>query len=308
MNPLKLGTIAIRRDVVSHPLLGDAHVIEHEGRAITAMSALDWERPARIPVVAEPGKLPPGAGGLLLNHIAELARRAGVPALRYAGPYPTPALYRALLRSFRAAQPEEVFTRNVLDRALTLARDEVPVDFAPAPYIRVEHAHGHSEVRDGVERTVIDGTAYEVDGSPARIAGSAAEVWFGDRMYARIAGLDPRGAIVEGPHAPPPLDHPIVGKTFPLELRDVLGEVVSARVLHVLAEDAHRMLREHPLVWADLGTRAARATRDGFEVHGALWTHVGAHGLARLADALAEALVPVVTSAILARLLQARSS
>ena len=50
-----------------------------------------------------------------------------------AGPYPTPALYRALLRSFRASAGEDVFTRDVVARALRLARDPIDIEFAPAP-------------------------------------------------------------------------------------------------------------------------------------------------------------------------------
>src|SRR4029077_6637607 len=101
----------------------------------TAMSAIDWDRPTRIPTIAEPGRLPPGTGSALLN---ELARRATQP-LRYAGPYPTPALYRALQRSLRASAGEAEFTADVVGRALRLADDEIPVDFAPAPHERVDH-------------------------------------------------------------------------------------------------------------------------------------------------------------------------
>ncbi|MGE5186761.1 MAG: hypothetical protein ACM31C_32125, partial [Acidobacteriota bacterium] len=199
MDPLKLGTIAISRDLVQHPLLGRAHVIEHAGRPVTAMSELDWERPTAIPVVAEPAKLPPGAGGLLLNEIARRAERAGVRALRYAGPYPTPALYRALLRSFRASADEDTFTRDVLTRAMTLARDEIAVDFAPAPHERVELACGHAELRAGLEAAVIAGTRFEQGGSIARLAAGACEIWFGVAVYSRIATLSPRGELVDGP-------------------------------------------------------------------------------------------------------------
>src|SRR5579862_1584172 len=101
MRRLEIGGIVVDTSVVPHPLLGAAHIIEHAGQSITAMSVLDWQRPTQIPTIAEPSKLPPGAGGALLNYIAWLAESAGVHALRYAGPYPTPALYRALLRSFR---------------------------------------------------------------------------------------------------------------------------------------------------------------------------------------------------------------
>ena len=97
---LALGDLVISCDVVLHPLLGDAFVIcDRAGEPLTAMSALDLDHPHEIPVIAEPAKLPAGTGALLLNRIAE---RAPGP-LRYAGPYPTPALYRALVRSFRAS-------------------------------------------------------------------------------------------------------------------------------------------------------------------------------------------------------------
>jgi hypothetical protein len=378
VGPLKLGTIAIRRDVVSHPLLGDAHVIEHEGRAITAMSALDWERPTRIPVVAAPAQLPPGAGGLLLNHIAELAQRSGVPRLRYAGPYPTPALYRALARSFRASAGEATFTHDVLGRALRLARDEVPVDFVPAPHLRVALPRGHAEVRPGavdggdlrpagstsewrcgsvdggdlrpagrtsewrcgsvdggdlrpagstsewrrgsvdggdlrpagstsewrcgvIERVVLDGTSYGDARGPGMLVaterGVAAELHFAGVTYARIAELDARGVLLDGPRSIPPVQDPIVGKTFPRELRVAIGELLD--VPEVLVADAQRTLGERDLAWADLGGRLAQRTSDGFAVHAALWQLGAPAGRARLVLALAEALAPVVVAAVL---------
>jgi hypothetical protein len=305
--PLKLGTIAISREVVPHPLLGDAHVIEHAGRAITAMSALDWERPTRIPVVAEPSRLPPGAGGLLLNHIAELARSAGVTALRYAGPYPTPALYRALARSYRASADEAVFTRDVVERALRVARDEVPVDFAPAPHVRVELACGHTELRDArALRAVIDRVAYEPDGSPARLValadGWAAELWFGDSPWTRVAELDARGALAAGPHPLPAVNDRVIGQQFPRELRALIGELVADAVPAPLADDARRAICERVLAWADLGARAASRSAAGFAVHAVMWQRIAPLGLDRLALALAEALAPVVVSAILAEL------
>jgi len=300
VNPLKLGTISISRDVVAHPLLGDAHVIEHAGRAITAMSALDWERPQRIPVVAEPGQLPPGAGGMLLN---EIARRAREP-LRYAGPYNTPALYRALLRSFRASAGEGEFTADVLGRALRLARDEIAVDFAPAPHERVELACGHVEIRDGIEAAVIAGTRFEREGV-ARLVDNVCEVWFGDACYARIATLSPRGELVDGPHAPPVLASQVLGAVFPAELRAALAELVADAVPAPLAADARVAVAARTITWADLGTRAARRSDAGFEVHAALWERIAPLGLARLALALAEALAPVVTTALLAEVSRA---
>src|SRR5215216_2437605 len=103
--------------VIRDRLLGDAHEVRTGDRAATSMSAVDWARPTEIPTIAAPARLPPGAGGALLNALAVLAARAGVPALRYAGPYPTPALWRALVRSFRTAGDQAAFTADVIGRA-----------------------------------------------------------------------------------------------------------------------------------------------------------------------------------------------
>jgi hypothetical protein len=309
---LVIGDIVVSRDVVSHPLVGTAHVIEHDGRVLTAMSALDWERPSRIPTIADPGKLPPGAGSALLNTIAQLAERGGVTALRYAGPYPTPALYRSLLRSFRASADESTFTAGVLDRAIRLAHDEVPVDFSPAPHERVAIDRGFVELRDELERVVIDQVSYEPAGSPARLvqtgAGFAAELWFGDAAWARIAELDPRGHVVSGPCAPPPLVSRVIGERFPQPLRAAIAQLVADVVPEPLARDASDLVTRSELTWADLGARAARYDTSGLQAHAALWERIAPLGLGRLALALAEALAPVVVQAIVRDVVRARVS
>lgn len=282
---IEVGGISVICERVSHPLLGDAHVIEHAGAPITAMTAIDWDHPTQIPAIAAPGKLPPGAGGALLD---ELARRATRP-LRYAGPYPTPGLYRALLRSFRASADEATFTKDLLRRAATLARDEIPVDFTPAPHARVENPHGHAEVRDGVERVVVDGIAYEPTGSPARLDGLHAEVWFGDEPWARVATFSAAGALVSGPHAIPRAESKVLGTAFPPALLSALSSLVAELVPLALP------IELRAVTWADLGARAARRGDRGYEVHVALWERLAPHGMARLALALAEALAPVVT-------------
>ena len=282
---IEVDGISVICERVSHPLLGDAHVIEHAGSPITAMTAIDWDRPTQIPAIAEPGKLPPNAGGALLN---ELARRATRP-LRYAGPYPTPGLYRALLRSFRPSADEATFTKDLLQRAATLARSEIPVDFTPAPHARIENPHGHAELRDGLERVVVDGVAYEPTGSPTRLDGLHAEVWFGDEPWARVATFDTSGALVSGPHAIPRSDSKVLGTAFPPALLSALSSLVSELVPLALPVELRSV------TWADLGPRAARRSDKGYEVHVALWERLAPHGMARLALGLAEALAPVVT-------------
>ncbi len=166
-----MGGLVLHKGTVSHPLLGPAHVIEHAGRPITAMSAIDWDRPTQIPAIAEPRALPPGAGTLLINDIAERALRAGVQTLRYAGPYPTHALFASLLRSFRTTGTVETFTANVLDRAMRIAHDEVEVDFTPAPFTRTPRSYGYVDIRDdAADRVQIDRVVYDHQEQPSSLA------------------------------------------------------------------------------------------------------------------------------------------
>lgn len=71
------------------------------GEPLTVVEALNWERIDRIPVLADPGALPRGAGSALLTLIAALAADQGAPALGYQGPYPSEQLFLVLLEAFR---------------------------------------------------------------------------------------------------------------------------------------------------------------------------------------------------------------
>ena len=286
--------------VVAHPLLGDAHAIAFAGGE-TAMTALAWAHPTEIPAIAEPGRLPLGAGAAILNAIAVLAQRAGVQALRYAGPYPTAALWRTLARSFRCDAAEVAFTADAMARALRVARDPIAIDFAPAPHERIAIPDGFVELRHGIERAVLGGIAYEPGGSPARLVGQHCEVWFGDAPYARVATLASDGSLADGPHPVPACESAVIGREFPHALRAAIGELVADALPPPLADDARALLAAEPLRWADLGARAAREQADGLAVHAALWERIGPLGLGRLALALAEALAPVVATAVVRR-------
>ena len=304
-------------DVLVDPLLGPAHVITALD-ATTTMSAVDWTRPTTIPTVAAPAKLPAGAGGAIMNAIATLARDAGVPALRYAGRYPTAALYRTLLRSFRTDVTEEAFTSHF---KLGGPAVEIPIDFVPAPFERLGNPHGYVELRDDpagsgrrVERAVVDRVSYEIDGSPARLVQEPhmegpwdpvkqrlrAELWFGDAVYAHVATFGSDGALVDGPHPLPRCEHEVIGQSFPPPLVAALADLVADAVPAPLREDAHAHMTGMVLRWADLGARPATATPDGLAVHAILWERIAPLGLPRLALALAEALAPVVTARLVA--------
>ena len=262
--------LVVHKGTVSHPLLGHAHVIEHAGRPITAMSAIDWARPAQIPTIAEPRALPPGTGTLLLNEIATRARTAGVQTLRYAGPYPTHALFASLLRSFRTAGSLESFTADVLDRALNVARDEVPVDFTPAPFVRTSTSYGFVDTRDGTaDRVQIDGVVYDQQEQPnslARFDGARAVLSVGVPIAA-IATLGSNSDLADGPHPIPAFQSAANGTEFPAALRDELAEAATVFVPAPLASDVAAAIRERTTEWADLGWRAARRTDSGFCMH-----------------------------------------
>lgn len=274
--------------VVDDELLGPAHVIEC-GDVRTAMSRL---QPDRIPTIAAPGKLPPGAGGALMNAIALL----GDEPRRYAGPYPTPALFRSLQRSFRTAAREEEFSMNLLDRAARLATDVLPFDFVPAPHERIAFGRGHVELRDTLERAVIGGLVYER--GIHRLVDGHAEIWFADAPYARVASFTSDGALVDGPHAVPACTSSVIGKAFPAELAVALAELIADYAPSPIGDLVATRVANAQLGFADLGARAARETDAGFELHAALWDRLSSD-LPRLAAALVEALVPVATASVL---------
>ncbi|MEJ7599140.1 MAG: hypothetical protein WKG01_14625 [Kofleriaceae bacterium] len=279
----------VRGARIDDPLLGAAH-----GVGDTTMSALEWLRPTEIPTIAAPARLAPGAGGAILNVIAMLAQRAHIPALRYAGPYPTHALWQALRRSFRTAGSEEAFVAGAVERMARLAREPIPIEFVPAAHERLAIERGHVELRAGVERVVIDGIAYDRDGSPARLIEDRCEVWFGDAPWSRVATLELDGSLHDGPHPVRACTSDVVGKPFPPPLVAAIAELVAEAVSAPLGAGARELLLSRPLVWADLGARAA-TVGDRVAVHAALWERISPLGLGRLALALAEALVPAVS-------------
>lgn len=318
LDRLEVPGAIVRGEVIDDPLLGPAHPIDHAptidphdplspprgspARRATTLSAIEWARPTQIPAIAAPARIPAGAAAPIMNTIALLAERAGVPALRYAGPYPTHALWRSILRSFRTTASEDQLTADALDRATRVARDEIAIDFVPAPHERVVIPQGHVELRDGVERVVIDGVGYIPDGSPARLvhAGheSRAEIWFGDEPWAHVATVAADGSLVEGPHPIRAYTSDVIGRAFPPALRTALAELIADAVAPPLAAAARAIVTARPIRWAHLGARAAAHDAEGFAVHAALWDHVAPLGLARLALALAEALGPVVAAVI----------
>lgn len=294
---LRVPGARIGNAVIDHPILGlCAPITSDAGELLTVISATNWAAPTEIPAIAAPGRLPAGSGGVIMNVLALQSTQT----LRYAGPYPTSALYQSLLRSFTTTATEAEFTADALGRALRGARDAMPFEFVPAPHERVAFARGHAELRDGLERVVVDGIGYLRDGSVTRLVDGRAEVWIGDAPWAQVATFAEDGSLVAGPHPMPACTSSVIGKEFPPPLREAIADLVADVLPSPLAAAARTMVARGPLRWADLGARVARRTPSGFEVHAALWDRLAGSGLARVALALAEALAPVVANAVVA--------
>jgi hypothetical protein len=302
--------ITVGGPLEDHAVLGPVQVVrvsyERGESAVARVAATDWRRPARIPAIDAPARVPAGAGTVLLNVLALAAQAAG-RNLRYAGPYPTAALWASLNETFRpVAQGEDVdaatlearFTDGAAQRAFAGDAREVPVDFAPAPFERVQIApRAVVHLRDGVERLYLGGLAWGRGGARRIVTeGDAvrAELWIGGAPWAEVAVLDLAGKLVTGPRPLPPVRSAALGKAFPPALLEALGELIADDEPPLLAAAMREVLREVQVVWGDPGADVARPIGGVLVVHAGLWERLGGGPPAALAAALAAALTPPI--------------
>lgn len=174
---------------------------------LTTFQALDYERLDRIPPLAEPRRLGPGAGTALLNLLAGLMKDQGTARVRYVGPYPTEQLFTALLESFRYDPEAEA----PLERFLA----GEPLDWLPAPHERHRVAAGvWVQMRHELEKVVIRGTAFyrtrwqDVERREPRIVRAEGErlicsLWALGRPLEDRLALDHSGEVIGMPEATP---------------------------------------------------------------------------------------------------------
>ena len=206
------GAVGILPGGAHHPLWGpsDRLVRDTPGDAptpLTLAAAVAWNALDRIPPVAEPARLPSGAGGALLNVLAALAWDQGRPALRYRGPYPTEQLFWSLTESFHFGHlggGSDPLARFLTDAEATFASGaprEVPVDWTPAPHERQVHSDGLVvQLRDGVERITWQGRHYhrtECRGLRRREHRVVRLVEAGGGARRYVASLEALGIVVE---------------------------------------------------------------------------------------------------------------
>lgn len=186
--------------------------VDDAATALTVVQAVDWGEIRAIPALAEPGRLPAGAGTAVLNLLATLARGQGATVLRYDGPYPTEALFLALLECFR---PESA-ADDPLGRFMAGALAWTPAPFTPCFDDDVYLQH-----RDRIEKIVWRGRAYYREDwggvrrwAPLRVddvtGGVRGALWAFGRVLEEHVRLDADGAVQAVPQ-PPVADAPTRG-------------------------------------------------------------------------------------------------
>ena len=145
--------VAIEPGAAARGPWGASDGLTLDGHPLTRFAAVDWTRVDRIPPLAEPARLPAGAGTALFNLLARLAVEQGVSVLRYDAPYPTEALFLALLESFRYVPADAG------DPIAAFARGELA--WTPAPHdVAIERGGVWVQRRARIEKIVVGGRAY----------------------------------------------------------------------------------------------------------------------------------------------------
>jgi hypothetical protein len=240
-----------------------SHAVERgsaDRTSVTLFETLDWARVDRIPTLAEPARLPPGAGTAVLNLVAELARAQGVGRLAYRGPYPTEQLFTTLLESFRyvgaAADPLAAFLAG-------------GVEWEPAPHERFFPAEGlYVQLRGRVEKVVFRGAAYyraDWQGvarhAPKRVrdtrAGVVCSLWALGRPLEDHLLLSRDGELLRvlepEPETPPP------PRTMFPEIQRGIAATVAAVSAPALAPFIRSAAEDAPLEWDALSRELVAA-------------------------------------------------
>jgi hypothetical protein len=250
--------IGVEPGAASHPAWGrsdrlwrlDAAAPWAPRELLTVFQALDYGRLDFIPPLLEPARLPPGAGTAVLNLIAGLMADQGVARVRYRGPYPTEQLFTALLESFRYD--------GGADDPLGCFVDGAPLDWLPSPHEIHRVAEGVAvQVRDGIDKVVVDGAAFYrpqwqgVIRREPRVVREEGErvicsLWaFGRPLEDRLI-LDRSGEVLERPApAPDPSPpSPLPGVWIP-----ALVEIIGHESAPALGEPLHHVLPALALEW-----------------------------------------------------------
>jgi hypothetical protein len=235
-------------------------------RLLGTFAALDYTALVEIPVLPEPGRLPPHAGTAVLNVLATLAADSRHDLLHYHGPYPTEALFLALLESF-SYTPE-------IDNPLQ-AFIEGRLDWRPAPHTRWFTPEGAYVQRRGrVEKIVWRSRAYYrpdwqrvARHAPRRIHDEEGALccssWVLGQPLEIHLRLDTEGAVRDVP-SPPPCS-PTVRPFDEATARGIEG-IVVAQSAPALATMLREVMQKLVLEWGPVDGELVRLTPERIRV------------------------------------------
>jgi hypothetical protein len=227
---------------------------------LSVFRSLDWAALDHIPPLAEPRRLPPGAGSAVLNLVASLMKDQGVARVRYRGPFPSEQLFTTLLECFRYDPGQALpLERFLADGAL---------DWLPAPYEshRVA-AWATVQLRQDIDKVVADGVTFyrpEWQGiarREARVVRDDGErvvcsLWaLGGPLEDRLV-LDRSGEILEAPAARARETSPA---PLPPVWNSALGDLIARESAPALGPAIMEVLSHTPLEWGAVPGDLVRA-------------------------------------------------
>ena len=227
---------------------------------LSVFRALDWAQLDHIPPLAEPRRLPPGAGSAVLNLLASLMKDQGLARVRYRGPFPSEQLFTSLLEAFRHDPTQALpLERFLADGGL----DWLPAPFEShhvAPWVTVQ-------LRQDIDKVVADGVIFYrpvwqgIKRREPRVIRDEGErvicsLWaLGGPLEDRLI-LDRSGEILD---APPVRAPEVPPAPLPPVWNSALGDLISRESAPALGPTIAQVLQDTKLEWGAVPGDLVRA-------------------------------------------------
>jgi hypothetical protein len=271
--------VGVEPAATSHPAWGGSDRVWLLGaaepwaprEAVTVFQSVDYAAPDFIPPLAEPHRLPAGAGTAVLNLLAALMKDQGVARVGYRGPYPTEQLFTALLESFRY----DPAVADPLERFMTGA----PLDWLPAPFESHHLAPGLCvQLRQQIDKVTFAGTAFYranwqgIRRREPRVVRSDADrvvcsLWALGRPLVDCLVLDRAGEVRDRPLLPAD-----AGAAAPLApvWRAALADLIARESAPALAPDIRAAMNARGLEWGAVAGDLLRVDGEAIRISGRL--------------------------------------
>ena len=241
--------------------------------ALTVFQSVDYAQPDFVPPLADPARLPPGAGTAILNLLAGLMKDQGVVRARYRGPYPTEQLFTSLLESFRYDASAEDPLGAFIDGG--------GLDWHPAPFEQRRARPGLTvQLRQEIDKVVVDGVAFYrrdwqgvLRREPRALRQEGERVvcslWALGRPLENRVVLDGRADVIEERASPPDAAAPA---PFEPVWNAALADLIARESAPALAGPIGHVMARLALEWGpvpgdllavrETGIRVSRSLRD----------------------------------------------